>query len=72
MNIKHLIDTIHEVSNKLYPEVPEISKLCEALIIWERDYASIKTPRYKEPYTKILKGVEKRWAERIANELKED
>lgn len=72
MNIKHLIDTIHEVSDKLYPEVPEISKLCAALITWERDHASVQTPRYKEPYTRILKGVEKRWAERIAKEPKED
>ena len=72
MNIKHLVDTIHEVSAKFYPEVPEISKLCEALIIWERDCASVKTPSYKEPYTSILKGIEKRWAIRIAKELKEE
>ena len=72
MNIKHLVDTIHEVSGKLYPDVPEIAKLCEILITWERDYASVKTPRYKEPYAKILKGVEKRWTERIAKESKED
>jgi hypothetical protein len=72
LNIKHLLDTIDEVSSKIYPEMPEISNLCKVLIMWERDYASLKTPRYKEPYQTFLKGVEKRWAERIAKESREE
>jgi len=68
MNIKHLQTTIDEVANELYPEVPEVSKLCQAIIIWERDNISVATPRYKAPFANLLKGVERRWQERLNKE----
>jgi hypothetical protein len=68
MNIEHLRSTIEEVAQRLYPDVPEVAKLCQAIIIWERDYASVTTPRYKGPYMNLLKDVEKRWQERLALE----
>ena len=68
MDIKHLQKTIDQIAERLYPDVPEVAKLCQAIIIWERDNASVSTPRYKAPFNKLLKGVEKRWQERLNKE----
>ena len=65
MNIESLLDTIKEVSVKLFPETPEVEKLCEIIIKWERDNSSLAIPRYKEPMAFFLKEVEKRWSKRI-------
>lgn len=72
MDIQGLVKTIDEVSRTFYPEVPEIAKLCEAIIRWERDNASILTPRYKEPFNTFLKGVGKRWQDRLEREKLEE
>ena len=68
MNIKYLQKTIDEVAQRLYPDVPEVAKLCKAIIIWERDNASVTTPRYKNPYMNLLKGVERRMQDRFNKE----
>lgn len=65
MNIKNLNETIDEVSKKLFPDDPEVAKLCQDIIDWERDNASTKVPRYKEPYLYMLKRIEKRWSEKL-------
>jgi len=66
-DIKSLLDTVEDVSIRRYPETPEVTKLCQAIIMWERKNISITVPRYKEPYYNLLKGVEKRWRDRIDN-----
>jgi hypothetical protein len=66
MNIQHLLETVEEIANELYPDVPEVAKLCQAIIVWERDNMSVKTPQYKDSYQKLLKGVEKRWQSRLS------
>jgi hypothetical protein len=66
MNLKSLLETIEKQSQNLFPEVENLSGLCHGLLLWERDNASIKTPRYKEPYLKMLKYVEKRWREKLS------
>ena len=71
MNIQHLIETIDEVAQRLYPDIPELPKLCQAVIIWERDNMSVTVPHYKDSYMRFLKGVEKRWQARL-NEKKEE
>ena len=68
MDIKPLLETMGEVANELYPQVHEVAKLCQAIIVWETQNASVSTPRYKDPYMKLLKGVERRWEERLAKE----
>ena len=68
MDIKSLLDTIDEVSQRLYPETPEVAKLCQALLEWERANISVTVPRYKDPYKKLLSGVEKRWRTRLVKE----
>ena len=68
MDIKYLLDTIEDVSKKLYPETPEVAKLCQALMEWERANISVTVPRYKDPYKKLLAGVEKRWRARLVKE----
>jgi hypothetical protein len=68
MDIESLLSTIEEVSEELYPDVPEVAKLCEAIMRWERSHISVATPRYKEPYLRFLKGVEKRYQARLAQE----
>jgi hypothetical protein len=67
-DIKSHLKTIEEISNRLYPDIPELAKLCQALMIWERLHMSYVTPRYKEPYETILKGVEDRLQKRLARE----
>jgi hypothetical protein len=71
MNIQHLIEAIDEIAERLYPETPELAKLCQAVIIWERDNMSVTTPHYKDSYLRLLKGVEKRWQARL-NQKKEE
>ena len=68
MNIKHLQITIDEVAERLYPDVPEVARLCQVIIIWERENSSVATPRYKAPFNTFLKGVEKRWQARLNRE----
>jgi len=36
MNLAEIIKNIQRVTQELYPSEPEVSKLCEALITWER------------------------------------
>ena len=67
-DIKSHLKTIEEISNRLYPDYPEVAKLCHAIMIWERLHMSYVTPRYKEPYETILKGVEGRLRKRLAQE----
>lgn len=68
MDINSLLDTIDEVSKRLYPETPEVAKLCQALLEWERSNISVAVPRYKDPYKKLLSGVENRWGSRLVKE----
>jgi len=65
MNVKEVLESIEEISGARFPDFPEISELCKHVIMWERDNLSVTTPRYKEPYTKFLKTVERRWGGRI-------
>jgi len=67
-DIKSHLKTIEEVSNRLYPNIPEVAKLCQLIMVWERLNISQVTPRYKEPYEKFLKGVEDRLKKRLAQE----
>lgn len=66
MDIDSLLETIREVATSEYPETPEVAKLCEAIMKWERLHISVSNPQYKEKLTYLLKGVEKRLQERIA------
>lgn len=68
MDIESLLKTIEEISKKLYPDVPEVAKLCYAVMVWERLNISVATPHYKEPFARFLKGVEDRLQKRLAQE----
>lgn len=67
MDIESLLKTIKEVSEKLYPETPEVAKLCHAVMIWERSHISVAIPHYKDPFIRLLKGVEERLEKRLAH-----
>lgn len=67
-DIKSHLKTIEEISDRLYPDTPEVAKLCQAIMIWERLHMSKVTPRYKEPYETILKFVAERLQKRFAQE----
>jgi hypothetical protein len=68
MDIESLLKTIEEVSQKLYPDTPEVAKLCLAVMVWERLHVSVAIPHYKEPFARLLKGVEDRLQKRLAQE----
>jgi hypothetical protein len=63
MNLDEIIKNIQTVASELYPGEPEVAKLCEALITWERGKISKATTQYKEPYRKILEGFAKKMME---------
>jgi hypothetical protein len=72
MDIESLLETITEVSEELYPDVPEVAKLCQAIMIWERKNISVALPHYKEPLARLIKGVEDRMRKRLTSETQEE
>lgn len=64
-DIKSHLKIIDEISKRLFPDYPEVAKLCQVIMIWERLHMSYITPRYKEPYEKIIKGVADRLQRRL-------
>ncbi|MFZ0929709.1 MAG: hypothetical protein WAN11_13975 [Syntrophobacteraceae bacterium] len=60
MNLDEIIKNIQRVADELYPGEPEVFKLCETLITWERENISKATPRYKEQYKRTLDDAAKR------------
>jgi hypothetical protein len=64
MNLDEIVKHINAISDELYPDSPEVANLCKELITWERENISKVTPRYKEPYKKILE----KYAKKILNE----
>jgi len=60
MNLDEIIKSIKHIAGELYPGEPEVSKLCQELIQYERENISKATHRYKEHYRRHLEDFLKR------------
>lgn len=60
MNLDEIIRNIRSIADEQHPGEPEVAKLCEDLITWERSNITKVTTRYKEQYRKTLEGFAKK------------